>query len=295
MRSPSSRRLLSRPPHHRPSEALVRAVDEAFPNPTGHLAFHLSPDPSGEALIGVRAIDEGVHPFSVLAGVTAPPEWSMFGLRVVGRAHHIDEPSEPPDGVPTLATFVQGRSGEEWSMVGLGGEAAEVTGPAQGTLPDLCRRVLGLPTSPPPSSTSCLWTVAWLDRVLEGWSDASRRRRLTRSWAEVAALHPAASGARVDADLSDPLTLVRLGRQHAREWPWSRLRADPGALPLPDGTLPAEITEWMDDGFYARWALGAFPSSRSLAHDLATLLDGDVAERLLSVLVGLTGAEPAGP
>jgi hypothetical protein len=71
---------------------------------------------------------------------------------------------------------------------------------------------------------------------------------------------------------------------HAAAWPWSRLRAEPEALQLPDGHLPAPITSWMDDGFYARWALGAFPHLATLARDLFDLLDPELRAPFVDAL-----------
>src|SRR3546814_8885037 len=68
-------------------------------------------------------------------------------------------------------------------------------------------------------------------------------------------------------------TLVTAARAHAACWPWARLRLEPGGAPLPPGNeLPSHVAAWMDDGFYARWALGAFPSAARLVHDLAGLV-----------------------
>ena len=137
--------------------------------------------------------------------------------------------------------------------------------------------MLGLPTAPAPPTTAVLWTVAWLDRVVEAWGDPPQHRALMSSWAEIAALHPAALARPHDLpEPDDPAQLVTAALAHAAEWPWARLRQAPDALHLPDGHLPHDITSWMDDGFYARWAFGAFPDVATLALDLFGLLDPDL-------------------
>ncbi len=99
-------------------------------------------------------LDPDVHPFEVLAGFTAPDGWTAFGIRAprVGPATStIRGPSRPPPAT----TFLVDRSGRR----GLGAAPRAVRsrtlpGPAVGTIPDLCRRVLGAPhrarLRPPP-------------------------------------------------------------------------------------------------------------------------------------------------
>ncbi len=89
----------------------------------------------------------------------------MVGLRVRGRAHHLDD-DRPPTEART--TFLVERSGEEASLLRTADGTVPLPGPASGTIPDLCRRMLGVSTAPPPShSTGALWLVAWFDRLVE--------------------------------------------------------------------------------------------------------------------------------
>src|SRR5690606_11372720 len=157
-----------------------------------HHEVYLAPVGGDEVDIGLRPLPEGMHPFPVVAGFTAPPEWSVYGLSVTGTVHHLE--GERPSR-RTLTTYLLARDGTEASLVDVDGEVMEPGGPAEGTIADLCHRVLGLPTAPPPTGTSLLWTVAWLDRVLEAWGGPSRRRDLMSSWSAVAVLHPAAEAA----------------------------------------------------------------------------------------------------
>lgn len=281
MRSTTSshRRLHSRPHRHELIDAVAQLVDEGTLDEPGHVLVHVIEEPD-DIVLGLKPLEVGVHPFGELAAFTAPPEWSMVGLRVRGTAHHLDEGRRAER---TSTTYLLHRSGEERSLLRTDQEVTPLAGRASGTLPDLCRRVLGLPTDPAPRSTALLWTVAWLDRILEAWGDPDRRRGLCASWSRLACLHPAVAG----APDQDPSHLITLGRAHAEEWPWARLRAAPHALHLPDGHLPPHITGWMDDGFYARWALGAFPAPATLARDVCHLLDDHVGERLVVAVEGL--------
>lgn len=265
--------------------ALASVIDDSTRHESGHLLFHVVEEP-GDLVLGVRPLPLGSHPFDELAGFTAPTDWVMLGMRVTGTAHHLDDERGSQRSV---TTYVMNRTGDECSLLRCAGVVTHLPGRAAGTLPDLCRRVLGLPTDPAPPSTAALWTVVWLDRIVDGWGDPSQRRALTTSWANVAALHPAATAVSQDRRraLDHPDQLTVLGRAHADAWPWARLRAEPEVIPLPDGVLPPSITSWMDDGFYARWALSAFPPAPTLARDLAGLLDDGVSERLLQALEGL--------
>ena len=168
-------------------------------------------------------------------------------------------------------------------MLRTGDDLTVLTGPSAGTLPDACRRVLGLPTAPAPRTTALLWTVVWLDRILQAWAEPDASAEPLTTWEQVARLHPAAELA-AGRTLAQPEHLVELARCHAAHWCWARLRAEPERLPLPDGDLSRRITGWMDDGFYARWALGAFPSPVTLARDLSGVLEPSLAACLTDVL-----------
>lgn len=279
----SGRHPRSCPPHRPTLHAIARLVDEATVHEPGHVLFHVADETPHDFALGLRPVDRDIHPFSALAGLTAPPDWTMFGIRATGTAHHLDG-DRPSERITT--TFLLGRDGREASLLRSGDDVHELHDRAIGTIPDVCRRVLGLPTDPPPASTALAFALVWLDRVLDQWGDPTKQARLQRSWAHIAVLHPAVRHAPDDdlLSLDDPARLVSVARAHGDSWPWCRLRAEPDALPLPDGHLPADVTAWMDDGFYARWALGAFPPPRVLARDLCALLDPDCATRIVHVL-----------
>ncbi len=289
MRSTTSRRLHARLPRHAPRsarprgpaeerlQALARLVDETTADEPGHVAVHAATD-GAEMVLGLLPLDAEVHPFPQLAGTTAPADWEVFGLRVRGRAVELD--GERP-AQATATTFVVDRTGAEWSVVRRADEILDLQGPAEGTLADLCRRVLGLPTAPPPCSTALLFVLAWFDRAVEAWGDPARRE-LSTSWTKLAELHPAVALGADAASMADPDALATVACAHARAWSWARLRAEPGAAPLPSGDgLPVAVTTWMDDGFYARWALGAFPPAAQIVHDLTGLVAPELRQPLL--------------
>jgi hypothetical protein len=210
---------------------------------------------------------------------------------VHGTAHHLDGACPP---TRTSTTFLVDRDGEEASILRTPAGAQPLVAPATGTVADVCRRVLDLPTAPPPPTTAVLWAVAWLDRVVEAWGDPARRRQVASCWAQVAVLHPAVRPA-PEHDLlvlDQPAELVALAQAHTVAWTWARLRHEPDALRLPTGHLPVDVTSWMDDGFYARWALGAFPDPTTLAHELTGLLEPELRRPFLHALEGQLTAPP---
>jgi hypothetical protein len=262
-------------------------VDQTTLDEPGHVLVHVAGPLHPEMALGLKPVDRDTHPFTLLAGFTAPPEWTVFGIRVRGRAHQLDDRSQPP--VRSVATFLLDRQGQEASVLRSGDDVQDVPGPATGTIPDVCRRVLGLPTPPAPPSTALLWTCTWLDRILDRWGRPERRRELTRSWAQLAVLHPAVQSSQPPdlATLTDPAALVPIARSHAAAHSWEVLRRSPSPLALPEGPLAPDIAAWMDDGFFARWTIGAYPPVDTMARDLRHLLGEPLGPQLLEVLVHL--------
>lgn len=265
--------------------SLAEVIDEIDPGQPGHLLVHAAPDErhGGQLDLGVRPLDPDVHPFEALAGFTAPDGWWAFGVRVSGWAHHVDGPSARR--VRSTTTFLVDRSGREASVLRRSTRREVLSGPAVGTIPDLCRRVLGLPTAPPPPSTAALWVGVWLERILTTWAQPLRRRDLTSGWGQVAALHPAVpSPTAASLDSLSPERLVDLARAHASAIGWEAARLADPPVPLPDGCLPAHVRAWMDDGFFARWALGSVPAPRALASELCPLIGNPLGPRLVEVV-----------
>ena len=89
-----------------------------------------------------------------------------------------------------------------------------------------------------------------------------------------------------DAPLHEPTALIPVARAHAERWSWERLREQPDMLHLPaDADLPPDVTRWMDDGFFARWAVGSFPPLRVLATDLPAMLGEPLGPQLVRTAV----------
>lgn len=285
--TPSPRRpgVLS---EHHDLPAVARAIDDVCVDDPGHVLAHLR-EPRTEVNLGLKSSNVGVHPFEVLAGFTAPADWWAFGIRARGRAHHLDDPGRVTEGVAT--TFLVDRHGAEASVLRADDVVTPLTGPARGTVADLCRRVLGVPTPAAPASTDHLWATLWLDAVLTEWARPERRCAVSADLAALTALHPATAGEGI-ASLS---AFASVTAAHSRRWTWGALRHSPEPLALPHGPLPTEVAVWMDDGFYARWTLGAYPALTTLAADLRGLLGDDLGPRLLEAVTAILDPEPPAP
>lgn len=259
---------------------LACAIEEATLGEPGHVLVHVEEPLGPHAALALKPLTEGCHPFDALAGFRAPASWAAFGIRATGQAHHLDDHGAGP--TTSAVTYLLHRGGAEASLLRREGRRTELTGPAVGTIPDLCRRVLALPTAPAPATTAELWTSCWLDRVLDAWGQPLRRRQIASSWGEIARLHPAA-----EPTATDPDQLVAAAADHAAIWSWAALRSSPHLIPLPHGQVAAHVAAWMDDGFLARWVLGAVPAVGTLTTDLRALLGEPLGPQLETTVAGM--------
>ena len=295
MSAPATRRRRHRGADHTFLPSLATLVDHATAETSGHVLVRVEGPLRPDLQLGLKPLGEGVHPFDELAGFTAPDDWTVVGLRTTGTARHLDQPARAPQRI--ASTFLVDRHGREASVLRFDDEVVDDPGRATGTIPDTCRRVLGLPTDPPPPSTELLWSTIWVDRILERWAQPDRRRDLLASFAQLAILHPAVHQPSPPDVLAvaDPESLARVARPHAAATPWSKLRASDDPLPLPDGSVSPAIARWMDDGFFARWALGAYPHLATAAFEVKALLGRPLGPQLVEALVRLLEQPHCGP
>ena len=287
MSAPTARRRRHRGPDHTFLPALAGIVDQATVDDPGHVMVRVTGPLHPEVELGFRSLDPGSHPFDVVAGFEAPEDWAVFGLRTTGRARHVDDPSAPLRRV--ASTFLVDRHGREASVLRFDDEVLEPPGPAQGTIPDLCRRVLGMPTAPAPPTTAALWIAMWLDRLVDRWGSRIGGATLS-SWAQLAG-PPSGRAATVAARPARRRRpgIARVDRPKARRGHHlARPPPRPHPLPLPDGPLPVDIARWMDDGFFARWTIGAFPplhaTVTTLRDRFGTPLGPQLVESVLAIL-----------
>jgi hypothetical protein len=306
---------------------LERLVDE----------IDLAPDPASDATVlrvterplevGHLQLGGGGHPLDVLLGFTAPASWAAIGLRCQGHAYDLGAASRPSSGgvappgddaastpaatataddrveaVPVVVTVLLDRAGRGAGALRRGVSVTRLDGPPEGVVGDACRRALGLPTRPPPPSTTDLWLRIWLDRLVEATVFTDDAGRFA-SWAAVAACHPAAPGqptapranprsTREPGLTADPLMLADATQQLAALWPWSRLRHDPELVDTARPPLPLQLTRWMDDGMFARWVLSDIVGLPLLASTVTALLPPAITAAIAETVTLAGGAWP---
>jgi hypothetical protein len=238
---------------------------------------------------------DGGHPLDVLLGFVAPDHWMALGVSTPGHAHPVGDDGRvvrSADPSPIRVTVLFDRSGRAAGRLRQGGEVAALPGSPEGVVADACRRCLGLATGPPPATTALLWTLTWLDRLVDAAGGATTSPR-PASWAEVARLHPAAStpppGPEADVG-PEPGALAAATVALAEAWPWSRLRADPSLVDVPGALPEPHVIRWMDDGMWARWLLSTFPT----IDDLVVAVCGLLPDRVASAVVEAVDGSPGG-
>jgi len=132
--------------------------------------------------------------------------------------------------------------------------------PQRGRVPDACRRILGLATSPPTDSMTDFVIAAWLEVIAR---HAVQTPEL--SWVDIVTLHPACNS--MNESLT-PATVAHATQGLGQALDWERFRkviATVGGFPF--GEAAKETAAWMDAGMFSRWAMDSLPT-RSDAFDL---------------------------
>lgn len=230
----------------------------------------------------------GTDPIETLTGFTAPGTWWAFGVCGPARVRSIDPAVPVPDGGSRRFVHLVTRSGLSVTALATHGERRAVPRPtrepAEGRLPDVCRRVLGLPTPPPEHDSGELFTTWWLDAVVGLVAETDGG---PPSWSRIVDRHPSAAAVRaVDPVLGAELDehVVELGNATRRAWPWHRLRRVCAEGGLSIEGVSADDARWMDDGCFARRALEPYPSTAELLEVLDALLPPQLAGRLRRIV-----------
>jgi hypothetical protein len=215
------------------------------------------------------------EPITSLIGFTCPEPWLAFGVLTPGRARPLDADDHLPGhrrGQEVHVGLIVSRTGEQVTLLRRGEAPAELTPgpPAEGRLPDACRRCLGLATAPPPGPATALRTLLWLEAVLaECLAEPGRLR-----WDEAVRLHPHVShllgldpgfASELPERFTELVSIVD-GRTDASEWGELRRQVISGAHS--DLGVSAAGAAWMDDGMFSREVLGCFPPIAGLLTEL---------------------------
>jgi hypothetical protein len=228
----------------------------------GQLAVALTGLEADHLEIAWRELD-GDDLVDTLVGFEAPDDWLAFGVVCHGTARPLLDDDGPPRADPTAPATTVGlgllvaRSGV--AVAGLrppGGAFRALPDPDPlGRLPDACRRVLGLGTSPPATPPGKLWGLCWVDRVLT----AALARPGALGWDDVVALRP-----------GDDLMAV----------PWPVVRGLVASATEPVLGMRPEAARWMDDGMFSRELMATVPSLDGLLVELEPVLPEPLRRRL---------------
>ena len=292
------------PSPHSPTVASLRQLAEVLHEGTvswpGSLVVTVAPAQE-EVAIGTWPVPaEVAHPADPLVGFLAPENWSAIGLVTRGRAW-TDDPAGGGAGgrvhagtvvltdavaTPVRITSLFGRDGTVTTLLTRADQRIEVIDePPAGWVADVMARALGLPT-PPPESTLSTWVeAAWLDRIADVVLESPGR---VRRWNTLARLHPLAPPG---AALPGVLLAVE-SRALDLESSWTRMRrlwdGAPSAAPglAPPGGLPVDLSDWFDDGSFARWITRHLVPGEDLLPAILDALPDAVGSELLESLLG---------
>lgn len=149
--------------------------------------------------------------------------------------------------------------------------------PQQGRVPDACRRILGLPTSPPTETMTAFVVAAWLEVV-------TRHALATPelNWDDIITLHPACNSV---ACPTTPSALAEATRSLGCALDWERFRkviATVGGFPF--GDEAKETAAWMDAGMFSRWAIDSLPTPSDAFTVLEAVLGPATFDRLWATI-----------
>jgi hypothetical protein len=223
----------------------------------------------------------GDDPVASLLGFTAPPQWWAVGLLADGTSRDLDGSDRAPG-----STFVHlvDRRGTSIHIVTRPGSETIVSGPGpvvtEGRTADVCRRILGIPTAPPPGDMTTHVIDLWLARAIRAALDEPGL-----DWPAVVSRNPAHQLAVPLTTAPTPAALARQTVAFGGQLDWDRYRlrcVDAGGTPF--GELDADVAAWMDAGMFARWMLGESLTSEARMDLLEGLLSPGAYERLRATL-----------
>lgn len=237
--------------------------------------------PDDDVELGVACLDRDEHPLDALVGIVAPPEWDALGVVSVGTVRQAADATLVGTRVRTVQLVERGGA---W-MVAFAPAVAEEpvaaeSGPGgpgapDGLVDDAIRRALGLPTPEPRVDTLLLFTLQWLDRLVDEATALTIAERAGCGEAWARSRHPAVEA--LGTGPVDHCRLVAEGRRLAtwRDWPQLRRMCAAGAWNHPE--IGPAAAAWLDDGAFSRWSMACWPAVGSLLGVLDALLPARTA------------------
>jgi hypothetical protein len=232
-------------------------------------------DAEGVSMLVAPPGEGGEDLFEQALGLVAPGGCAAVAMAAGGRAWRAG--GQGFDVVIAHALLRAGASATY--LTDPSGEPLLLDGDPDGQVPDLCRRVLALPTPPPTLETDGYLTRLWLDRLLE--SAAARPGHLGR--VQALALHPAAQA----SSFGEALTWLHVAvaaHQFGVVVPWAVLRR---RFAAGGDERAARAADWFDDGSFSRWMLAQLPAPDDAVAALAELLPA-ATHREVAAVVALT-------
>jgi hypothetical protein len=232
-------------------------------------------DAEGVSLLVAPPDEHGPDLFEQAFGLVAPDGCAAVAMASSGRAWRAGGAAF--DVVIAHALLRSGPSATY--LTDPAGEPLLLDGTPDGQVPDLCRRVLGMPTPPPDLETDGYLTRLWLDRLLG--AAAAHPGGVGR--VEALALHPAAQA----SSFGDELTWLHVAvatYQFGVTVPWAVLRR---RFAGGDDDRAARAADWFDDGSFSRWMLAQLPAPEDALSALEELLPA-ATHREVGAVVALT-------
>jgi hypothetical protein len=205
-------------------------------------------------------------------GFVAPPSCDAVAMAATARAWR--QEGAAFDVVVAHALLRSGRSATY--VTDPAGEPLLLDRSPEGLVPDLCRRVLALPTAPAEQETDTYLDRMWLDRLLE----AATARPGALGPREVLALHPAEQAESFGRDLTWVHVALATHR-FAAVVPWAVLRRRFAAS---GDDRASQAAAWFDDGSFSRWMLAQLPAEADALAALEDLLAAAVHREVVATL-----------
>jgi hypothetical protein len=270
--------------------ALVDNLEAGADDPPQALSIGILPVDGDGLTVAVRPL-VGPDPIDNLVGFTAPADWVAVGVVSTGRWSTISDAEAESGQLRRAARPAAGRARLAHVVTRLGSSLVVLRQDHDpplvrrhdphdahfGRADDVCRRVLGLPTSPPGVPTIGWWAVRWADTVVRQAAAGA-----VSTWFDVADAHPVVERLSVDDDARRAAAddIVELGTTYADLLDWDDLRrlCSTGQLGFPE--VDPDDAAWMDAGMFSRWAFAPYAELADLLDDLDALLPEALVRRV---------------